>query len=62
MYIIDYNGVYNNSHEFVEDITGRSDCAVAAIEEKTSESFQWDDDLLINKINCPIEAYEKYFE
>ena len=27
---------------------------------KSSEKFVWDDNLLINKVNCPIEEYEKY--
>ena len=29
---------------------------------KESKEFEWDDDLTINVIGCPVEEFKKYFE
>ena len=62
MYIVDANDCFDSDYTHVVDVLDRySDMGGVIISGKTVE-FEWDDDLAINHVDCPLEEYEKYFE
>jgi len=60
-YLIDYNDEYYDKFELsekLEDLCVGLDC----LEIQESENFEWDDELLINKIDAEKEDFEVYFK
>ena len=53
-YFVDPNGLYFSWEEIPTE-----ECDLFLQE---TRYFEWSDDLPINKVGCPIEEYEKYFE
>lgn len=60
MYVIDHNELYNCYDSISDILENVTDLSCKVINEK-STLFDWDDDLPINKANCILEEYEKYF-
>ncbi|WQZ49544.1 hypothetical protein Z3_228 [Bacillus phage Z3] len=64
MYIVDANGDYDwhNNGDMVNEvehhIDERMDVMSRVISVESSEEFEWDDDLAVNKTNATIEDYE----
>lgn len=64
MYIVDANGDYDylDNEDMVEEIEHqvdvRMDVMTRVTSVESSEEFEWDDDLAVNKTNATIEDYE----
>ena len=63
-YIVDPNGeFYTDDH--LEDCLiycTQNDLNLSHLKIKSVDLGEWDDDLPINKFNCPEAEYEKYFK
>lgn len=68
MYIVDANGDYDylDNEEMVEEIEHQVDVRMDVMTRvesvKSSEEFEWDDDLAINKEAATAEDHEAYFK
>lgn len=60
MYVIDHSELYSCYDSISDILENVTDLSCKVINEK-STLFDWDDDLPVNKVNCPLEEYEKYF-
>lgn len=61
-YLTDVNDMYETGEELMTEIENKLyDGFIGCPTWKTSEEFEWDDELAINKINCTKEDFEKYF-
>lgn len=61
MYVVDANDLMSRDYTDIPYVLSYADMDGILINGKTVE-FEWDDDLAINRIDCPLEEYEKYFE
>lgn len=62
MYVVDANDLMDRDYTGIPEVLDRyTDMNGIIINGKTVE-FEWDDDLAINRVNCPLEEYEKYLE
>lgn len=60
MYVIDHNDLYDCYDSISDVLENTTDLSRKVINESKVE-FEWNDDLPINKIDCPLEEYDKYF-
>lgn len=60
MYILDVNEQYSDLDEIICSAENSTDINLNCFNSKVSE-FEWHDELTINKCNCTVEDYRKYF-
>lgn len=61
MYVIDHNDIYDCYDSISDILENTTDLSCEVINESKVE-FEWEDELPINKMNCPLGEYEKYFK
>ena len=61
MFITDIEG-YSDVEDLINQCLRQYDLSPNHIKVESSDEFEWDDDLPINKIYSTKEDYEKYFE
>ena len=62
-YLIDANDMYETGEELMTEIENKLyDGFIQCPTWKTSEEFEWDDGLDINRVKCIKEYCEKYFK
>jgi catechol-2,3-dioxygenase len=65
IYLTDYNGQIQDLDHLKDELLYLEDKLGFGIEIKDlkeSEEFEWDDELLINKVDADIEDFEAYFK
>lgn len=60
-YIVDPNGFYDDGEDLIQDVR-LYDGFMLHPKWKTSEEFEWDDDIDLNYSDCSKEDCEKYFK
>ena len=61
MYIVDANDFMDRDYTGILGVLDRYTGMNGIIINGKTVEFEWDDDLAINRVNCPLEEYEKYF-
>lgn len=62
-YVVDVNEDFNDAEDYIDYINNRLKYGGDIVPFNIQEvKIEWDDDIDINKMNCPIENYDKYFK
>ena len=60
-YIVDPNGEFNENY-LRDDLEYYHDIHMCHLKVEGTDIGEWDDNLAINRVNCGLEEFEKYFE